>query len=965
MKVSRSQPSQVVYALFEHEYLGYLFESFMVQLDTSGKLTLKHQNISSHNAREFTAQLDHIDFELIELMDSMQQDVVVRKFYEKKIKPSDFFIKCYSTEKGKKLYKPKIDSYLETKRAKVLELIQQHSKPLFEMGNDGEPTQKRIEVIREKAKVLFHFWKNEDNTHYFPTIKSYNERVDFKYKGAFLVCNQPAWMICRGKLYGFAKHVDGKKLKPFFNKKFVLIPKAIEEKYYNTFVANLVANYNVHAEGFMIQTENYLPLPVLRFSELKQEAGASRKMLFELFFRYGEYMLKSDGGKISVKVERIQDEYIFHRLKRDRVQEARVLEYLEKEGVSLVQGEGLLEVEPALEIIGHKKEQFLEDFGIQLEQGKATNGHRYFVGVPSIAMEVSENIDWFDIKAIIKFGEYEIPFKELRKYIISKQGEFLLPNGEIAVIPMVWRTQYSELLAFLDEGRENDQTMQLKKHHIALLHELEDNKLAKVQVNRKLQQLIDFEQIEDTPLPAGFDGQLRPYQKAGYNWLRFLNQYNFGGCLADDMGLGKTVQTLALLQAQKEEGKQTSLLIMPTSLVYNWQKEAKKFTPDLKVFTYTGTGREKDTSRFKDYDLVLTIYGIARLDVDILSSYYFNYIILDESQNIKNPNSGISRAVGGLNSNKRLVLTGTPLENSTLDLWSQMNFVNPGLLGDQPFFKNEFLTPIEKKADEAKTRRLYSLIKPFILRRHKSQVATELPGKVIQVKYSIMTEDQEKHYEEAKASFRNQILDKIEEHGVNKSQFLLLQGLTKLRQIANHPKMVDHDYDGDSGKLKEIKKMVQKGIQGGHKILVFSQFVKHLDLVRSLLDNEEVPYAYLDGTTRNRQEQVEKFQNDPDVRVFLISMKAGGVGLNLTKADYVFILDPWWNPAVEAQAVDRAHRIGQRNKVFTYKFIGKNTIEEKILALQNKKKSLAENLIATEESFVKELTKEDIESLLA
>jgi SNF2 family DNA or RNA helicase len=293
-----------------------------------------------------------------------------------------------------------------------------------------------------------------------------------------------------------------------------------------------------------------------------------------------------------------------------------------------------------------------------------------------------------------------------------------------------------------------------------------------------------------------------------------------------------------------------------------------------------------------------------------------------------------------------------------------MTFINPGLLGSQSFFKNEFLNPIEKKKDEQKTRKLNTIIKPFILRRHKSQVAKELPEKVENIKYSVMTSDQEERYEEAKSFYRNKILDEIEKYGVKKSHFILLQGLTKLRQIANHPRMVDENYHGDSGKLEDVTQMIYNALSEEHKILIFSQFVKHLSILSDYLKRHRIEFAYLDGSTKDREAQVRNFQENDDIHIFMISLKAGGLGLNLTKADYVFLLDPWWNPAVEQQAIDRAHRIGQENKVFTYKFISKNTVEEKIISLQRRKIKLASDLITTEESFIKELSAEDIQSLL-
>jgi SNF2 family DNA or RNA helicase len=348
----------------------------------------------------------------------------------------------------------------------------------------------------------------------------------------------------------------------------------------------------------------------------------------------------------------------------------------------------------------------------------------------------------------------------------------------------------------------------------------------------------------------------------------------------------------------------------------------------------------------------------------VLKEFFFNYIILDESQAIKNPSSNISAAVMQLKSKQKLILTGTPVENGTMDLWSQMNFINPGLLGNQSSFKKQFLLPIEKQDDKDKAIKLNAMIKPFILRRLKSQVATDLPEKIINVKYSDMTAAQEEVYEEVKNYYREKIISDIQSTGRNNQQFTLLRGLTQLRQIANHPKLVRDDYEGDSGKLEDVTYMLQSTISEGHKVLVFSQFVRHLAIVKEYLEKEGIPYAYLDGATKDRQAQVEKFQEQEEIKVFLISLKAGGVGLNLTKAEYVFLLDPWWNPAVEAQAIDRAHRIGQQNKVIIYKFISRGSVEEKIMALQSRKLALAGELINTEESFMKSLGRDDITALL-
>lgn len=969
MKVSPSAPFKLIYAIFQHEYLGYLFESFVVQADANGKLTYLHQNISSKNASEFASGLDDKDYELIKSMDSMQQDAVVNHFYNKKIKVSEFFLKVYDKDRGDKLLQQEIEKYLERRRSKIMTLLP--GKDLFEMGSDGEPTWKKLHFEPEKATILFHFRKNDENTHYFPTIKLKGEKFDFQYKGAYIICNDPAWMIVGDKAISFEKDVDGNKLKPFLNKKFIVIPKNVEETYYKKFITQIVASFDVYAQGFEIETVKYDTKPVITLTELAEaqtdlfgqsSANGSSKMLMSLMFEYGNYHYAAEKLQpVNVSMQKEGDKYTFYRIKRDNDLERKYLNAVRETGLFNGSSKATVAKGDAIDWITTHLPK-LKEQGFEIRQ--KFEKKKYHLGKSEITIEVSENVDWFDIHCVVKFGEFKIPFKEIRKLILKKQSEILLPNGETAIIPESWFAQYEELFALAEEN--NADNIILKKHHVSLIQELENSHNAKVSFNNKLKRLQNFDEIEDYPIPDGFKGELRPYQKAGYNWLRFLQEYRFGGCLADDMGLGKTVQTLALLQATTLQNPGVaSLLVMPTSLIYNWEKEASKFTPSMRVLIYAGSEREKNHEKFDQYDLVLTSYGITRIDIELFEKYNFNYVILDESQAIKNPDSNIAQAVLRLNSKHKLILTGTPVENSTMDLWSQMNFINYGLLGGQTYFRQQFLVPIEKQKSDAKTKKLYTLIKPFILRRDKSQVAKDLPEKVENIQYCNMTPDQEEIYEKTKSSIRNKLLEDIEENGgLGKSQMMLLQGLAQLRQIANHPKMTDSTYIGGSGKLEDITHMLMNALRKGHKILVFSQFVKHLTIIREFLDPLKIEYTYLDGATKDRQQQVERFQEDEDCNIFLISLKAGGVGLNLTKADYVFILDPWWNPAAENQAIDRAHRIGQQNKVFTYKFITKNTVEEKILKLQESKLKLARDLISTEESFVKSLSKEDIVSLL-
>jgi non-specific serine/threonine protein kinase len=458
---------------------------------------------------------------------------------------------------------------------------------------------------------------------------------------------------------------------------------------------------------------------------------------------------------------------------------------------------------------------------------------------------------------------------------------------------------------------------------------------------------------------------LRPYQQHGVDWLHFLKEYKFGGILADDMGLGKTVQVLTYLQSQQEQAQAefATLLVVPKSLITNWQRESEKFTPSLRFLEYMGNFRNKDISIFNEYDVVLTTYGTMLRDIEILREYKFSHIILDESQAIKNPLAKSAKAARLLHGEHRIVMTGTPVENNTFELWSQFAFLNPGLLGSMDYFKREFANPIETSGDEKATAMLRSLVYPFILRRTKEQVAPELPPRTERIVYTDMDTAQKKLYTQTREKYRAELLGLIESEGMNDARFKILEGLLRLRQIAIHPALVDKKYKGESPKFEILLETLETLQAENHKALIFSQFVETLKLIQRELDTRKIKYVYLDGKTPNRQSRVDLFQNVPSFPFFLISLKAGGVGLNLTAADYVIHLDPWWNPAVEMQASDRAHRIGQDKPVFVYKIIARGTVEEKILQLQEKKRALVKSIIASEASFFKSLTKDDVKAL--
>ena len=958
-QVDTTQPHELIYSLCEHPYLGYLIEPHVVQLNPNGGYSLTHRRIFSHTAVDYAPILDEVDYKLIKLLEAVEQTNVIKRYHKKPIRPVDFFAKFFDN-KFLDYIRPKIEAHL----LQALELLD--GKPLFLMSKDGYAADQPITIAEQPASVLFHFRRNMEETRYFPTIKYNGQRIEFMYKDAQVVINQQAWLLLENVLYHFDQPLEGKKLSPFLQKRYIAVARATERKYFETFVRGLIEKHHVYAEGFAIETHQHNAVPVIKL--LYVEHGTSQ---LQLHFRYGPYLFAAGGQhKVTVRMEydQLTDQYTFHRIKRSlQWEDNRIQELLD---MGLHRGSGLFSnLEPkangtdaisAMDWLRDRNDELLQH-GFEIMQDDPNK--RFFFGRTELNMAVEEHNDWFDVRATARFGEYEVPFSLLRNHILTGTKEFVLPNGEVAVIPAEWFARYNHLFQFSQDKKG----IRLGKYHVGLLNDISEH--TTLTMDRKIEQLANFDTIEEMEPPTHFNGQLRPYQQAGYNWFHFLQQYRFGGCLADDMGLGKTIQTLALLQKQKEtvdtaKGPSTSLIIMPTSLVYNWENEAAKFAPDLQLLIHTGVGRAKESARFEPYDLVITTYGIARIDEELLSSFYFNYIILDESQLIKNPSSKSFKAVKRLKAKHRLVLSGTPIENSVADLWSQMAFLNPGLLGSYRYFQQEFVQPIEKKKDDEKAQRLQAMIKPFVLRRTKSQVATELPPKSEQVFYCTMGEEQAEYYERIKSEYRNAILENLGDEKAKPPQIALLQGLTKLRQLANHPAMIDAAFSGESGKFESAIHTLETVLQRGNKVLVFSQFVKQLVLFKQYFDKHGIGYAYLDGATKNRNEVVREFRENKDTRLFLISIKAGGVGLNLVEADYVFILDPWWNPAVEQQAIDRTHRIGQTRNVFIYKFITKDTVEEKILALQNRKKTIADTLITTEESFIKSLSRDDIRELL-
>jgi hypothetical protein len=608
-----------------------------------------------------------------------------------------------------------------------------------------------------------------------------------------------------------------------------------------------------------------------------------------------------------------------------------------------------------------------------------------------IKIDVTSGIDWFELHGTADFGGQTVKLPELLAALRRGEKTVRLGDGTFGVLPEQWLSKYGILA---DMGTATEDHIRFGNTQVGVLDALlasQPMATCDAVFEQARERMRNFAGVHAADPPASFVGSLRPYQREGLGWIEFLREFRFGGCLADDMGLGKTVQVLALLEERRllraslkqqgEVGLNTSakngdgsavspqpmgptLVVVPRSLIFNWQEESKKFAPEIKVLDHTGIGRAKSAEAFAQYDLILTTYGTLRNDITFLKDLKFDYLILDEAQAIKNSASESAKAVRLLRGEHRLALSGTPVQNHLGELWSLFEFLNPGMLGTARAFQ---ATTSSVRVVEQQTRELLSrALRPFILRRTKSQVAKDLPQRLEQTIHCELEGEQRKLYDELKEHYRTSLLARIAREGIKKAKIQILEALLRLRQAACHPGLIDKSKTSmGSAKLDSLLAQLSEVMEENHKVLVFSQFTSFLAIVRSRLDKEKVVYEYLDGRTRDRKTPVDRFQNDPNCKLFLISLKAGGLGLNLTAAEYVFLLDPWWNPAVEAQAIDRAHRIGQTRQVFAYRLIAKGTVEEKVLQLQQTKRDLADAIINADNSLIGKLGKEDLELLLS
>ncbi len=966
--------------LNEHRHWGYIFIPYIIKKSEEGNFYFTSHTIFPKSTDDSYQSLSDQQKQMVRICHEYS-DQNLFKLFSKNKNVKEFL---------EKVEPPRIDQFIrpfiEKRLSLIFSILINTVTKVFSRDKSRSNIFEEdfLTTINEAADAVFSFEKLEDGTRYSLEIQKNGRKQNIKDTNTHVLSDNPAILRINNSLL-YVRDIEGRKIRPFFTLDYISVPASSEIRYYKSFIQGIIRDHKVNAKGFQVNV-----IESEKQTSLTLEAGLNNNAILVLRFQYGKkIILANHPSNCFVEFLKENGNYYFEKTLRDLQFEENVHQLLIKAGYTSfdrtnfeITGNQESGFEQQLHLLVEsmiKNKSLFQTYGITYSQN--ISGKKFYIGNVSMTLDTSIHNDWFDLHAVIDLDGLQIPFHKFRKNILNNIREYLLPNGEVFILPEEWFVKYREVFEF---GKTEGENIRIHKQHFFILEKAES--FGNRSILNKLEKLNRIDNLTLAELPKGLTTNLRPYQHEGFTWLLYLQSNNLGGCLADDMGLGKTVQAISLLLKNKEpsdnpvknttrEEEQldlfglqqvsfTSLIVVPASLVHNWVNEIRKFAPSLKVHTHVGNQRRKSSAKFHHYDIIISSYHTVRQDIELFSGFHFHYIILDESQVIKNPSSKIYKAVENLNSSFKLALTGTPIENSLIDLWAQMNFVNSGLLGNLSFFKKEFTIPIEKKNQQEKEEKLKTLINPFILRRKKDEVARDLPPVSEQVIYCSMTEEQRKFYESEKSRVRNTIFAKIENQGIEKSSMIVLQGLTRLRQIANHPLLVDDGYSFESGKFNEVSRNIENIISEGHKVLVFSSFVKHLELVENQLKKEKIKYSMLTGESIRREAIVRAFQSNPDCKVFLISLKAGGVGLNLTAADYVFILDPWWNPASESQALNRAHRIGQDKNVFVYRFISENSIEEKIQMLQERKSRLADTFVHSNNP-MKEINRKDLEDLFA
>lgn len=965
--VRQENTVDVVYNLsaFAHEL--YLPDAYIVTRDQGGQLAHIKQKATAATIGAFQLELNPVRQQLFQIIEELQPERLAQKFHQgkRKVLPLETLMEDREVLRT-------IQLYVHKRLDVLLRLVVKHRLPLS-WAVDRRVLVKDfvVRIAEQPLEPQLFFKKTADAVEYRLRLMDGDREFSLRDKDVVAVTNLPTGWICADYTLYQLRHINGYLVKPFRQRDEVNIPAASVITYFKSFILKIVNKVEVEAEGFEVVQNDTLQHALLQPTQhlFGDQWVLSVSMVYPGDGRFGWQEARTQRTSMEINGADVR----IIQVKRDPEREAAYMAQLRTQPLVQPDGESYFHMDQPsdnpyalLEWLAQARTQ-LEAQGFVVEVPQVGD-KQLSLEAPSLNMEVSNESDWFDLKGSISVGAFTFPFVALAKYIRDNNRFYPLPDGTHFLIPDEWMARYKQLADF---GKKEGDHLRITKSQYTLLTALD------------IPQPVEMETTEGpeyVPSPL-LKAQLRPYQLEGVRWLANLYHQELGGCLADDMGLGKTLQTIAALLYAKEkraqlraEGKHqgpvvtsgiqlglfapaddedflqplNALIVLPASLAFNWESEIKKFVPSLSVYQHFGNKRHQDPRLLRRFDVIITTYQTAQRDVKLLEQVPFEYIILDESQQIKNRESKVFKALNSLHANHKLSLSGTPIENSLSDLWSQMQFINAGLLGSFNFFKKEFILPIEKAKDEDKKTELRNLVGPYLLRRTKEEVAKDLPPLTTQVVYTEMTAEQRKLYEREKSAARNYLLDNFDASSAN-YRMLVVQTLTKLRQLVNHPVLVEPDYDKGSGKFHDILEQWETVQRSGHKVLLFSSFVKHLELFRQALEERQSPYAWLTGdlTQVQRKAAISRFQDDPSVQSFLISIKTGGTGLNLTAADYVFILDPWWNPTTEQQAIARAHRIGQKRNVFALKFITRDSIEEKILRLQDRKSQLAEDILGT------------------
>ncbi len=974
--MKRNQGFEVLYNLYAFSEGLYLPNAYIVAVDEAGLLTYVQQKALENTIGAFGLRMNAQRERLFAIHELLAPKSLEDKFNPSKKKNPDLNVLLAQEETGNAIL-----VYIHRLLGEWLQLITQHQLPVaWDAERKSLVKDHLLSFNPAPLEPELFFKKNPDNVVYKLRLRLGAEHWLISTKNLIPLTNNDAWVVNNHQLFRLA-HINGNMIKPFRNKDEVVIPQSSVNAYFRKFILKIAAKVEFEAEGF--EKENFNRIRICRLSPVQHLFNKNWILSVQMGYHqaYFNWADKRD-QRLSLEIDAAENIRILQ-VKRDKVAESIFIAKLKKMGLALTDGSYFTVSKPSedpfqiIQWLSARLEK-LELEGFEIESPEI-DGKAIHLGKSRLDVMASPDNDWFDLHGEVRVGEYAFPFLALAKYIREENRFYPLPNGQFFLIPEEWMARYRELTRF---GRFERSRLRLSKSQYTLLEQIG------IEAGESLSK--EMETVEFKPSPL-LQAELRHYQSEGVKWLIQLASQQLGACLADDMGLGKTLQTIAAFAHAKDrrsgqkpivppkgEGQLSlfgqasdmgflqplnALIIMPASLVFNWEAEIKKFAPSLTVYNHTGVKRHEDIRLITRFDVTLTTYQTALKDVELLEKLEWEYIVLDESQQIKNKESKVFQAVNQLKGRHKISLSGTPIENSLSDLWSQMRFINPDLLGSFQFFKREFITPIEKFNDEDKKIRLRSLVKPYLLRRTKEEVAPELPPLTTKVFFSEMTAEQKKLYEKEKSAARNQLLEQFR-HNDPKYRLQVLQTLTRLRQLVNHPQLIFPDYNKESGKFTDVLEHWDLIRKSGHKALFFSSFVQYLSLFREVFEKENQAFSWLTGdlTAGARKEAVHRFENDPSISTFLISIKAGGTGLNLTAADYVFILDPWWNPTTEQQAIARAHRIGQEKNVIAVRFITRDSIEEKIVRLQERKSQLAEDIIGNAGKL--DFSRADIEFLL-